>query len=124
MALIILGGYCSHVTLCSWYVQSPGTFCHNNHNPPARKRWHALVPGVAYRWAKKEGWLNLVTCISVVLVTSLLVVTWILRCSASPLTASQSRFLPPLQDHVSSCHQIGHAHLADTSLSKAHKVLQ
>ena len=44
---------------------------------------------------KKEGWLNPVTCISVVLITSLLAVTWVLRCPASPLTASLSRFLPP-----------------------------
>ena len=37
--------------------------------------------------------------------------------------ASPSRFLSPLQDHVSSRCRIGHAHLAETSLSKAHKVL-
>ena len=54
------------------------------------------MPGMAYRWAKKEGWLNPVTCIGVVLVTSLLAVTWVLRCPVSPLTASPSRFLPPL----------------------------
>ena len=50
-----------------------------------------------YRWAKKkgEGWLILVTFISVVLVAGLLAGTWILECLASPLTASLSRFLPP-----------------------------
>ena len=41
MALIVLGGYCSHVALCSWHVQSPGTSCHNNRisisPPPVRK---------------------------------------------------------------------------------------
>ena len=45
---------------------------------------------------KKEGWLNPVTCIGVVLITSLLAVTWVLRCPASPLMASPSHFLPPL----------------------------
>ena len=44
----------------------------------------------------KEGWLIPVTCIGVVLVASLLAVTWVLGCPASPLTASPSHFLPPL----------------------------
>ena len=40
MALIILGGYCLRVALCSWHVQSPGTSHHNNHisNSPPRQR--------------------------------------------------------------------------------------
>ena len=64
---------------------------------PGEERWHALIPGMAYRWVKKkEGWLNPVSCIGVVLITSLLVVTWVLKCPASPLMASLSRFLPHL----------------------------
>ena len=41
MALIILGGYCSCVTLCSWRVQSLGTSHHNNHisiSPPLARK--------------------------------------------------------------------------------------
>ena len=64
---------------------------------PGEKRWHALVPGAAYRRAKKkgEGWLISVTFIGVVLIAGLLAGTCILECPASPLTASLSRFLPP-----------------------------
>ena len=113
----------------SSFLVCPGTSHHNNRisisPPPARKDgmpscqvW--LIGGQK----EKERWLNPVTCISVVLVTSLLVVTWVLRCPASPLTASRSHFLPPLQDHVPSHCWIGHTHLAETSLSKARKVLQ
>ena len=93
---------------------------------PGEKRWHALVPGAAYRWAKKkgEGWLISVTFIGVVLVAGLLAGTWILECPASPLTASPSRFLPPSKNHVSRRHRVDCAHLAETSLSKARKVLR
>ena len=73
---------------------------------------------------EKEGWLNPVTCIGVVLVTSFLAATRVLECPGSPLMASLSHFLPLLQDHVSSHHRIGHAHLAEMSLSKACKILQ
>ena len=90
---------------------------------PSEKRWHALMPGTAYMWAKKEGWLIPVTYISVVLVASLLAVTWVLGCPAYLLTASPSHFLPPLQDHVSRHRRVGHTHLAETSLSKAHRLL-
>ena len=40
VALIVPGGYCSCVTLCSWHVQSLGTSRHNNHisNSPPRQR--------------------------------------------------------------------------------------
>ena len=56
--------------------------------------------------------------------SGLLAVTWVLECPWSPLMASPYRFLPPLQDHVSSHRRIGHAHLAETSLNKAHKLLR
>ena len=84
---------------------------------PGEKRWHALVPSAAYRWAKKkgEGWLIFVTFIGVVLVAGLLVGTWILECLASPLTASPSRFLSPSKNHVSRRHRVDCAHLADVS---------
>ena len=72
---------------------------------------------------EKEGWLNPSNLHWCVLITSLLVVAWVLGCPASLLTASPSHFLPPLQDHVSSHRRIGRAHLAETSLSKAHKLL-
>ena len=38
----------------------------------------------------------MVTFIGVILIAGLLAVTWVLECPASPLTASQSHFLPPL----------------------------
>ena len=90
------------------------------------KRWHALMPGAAYRWAKKkgEGWLISVIFIGVVLVAGLLAGTWILECLVSPLTASPSCFLPPLKNHVSRRRRVNCAHLAETSLSRAHKVLR
>ena len=92
---------------------------------PGEKRWHALVPGTAYRWAKKgKGWLISVTFIGVVLVAGLLAGTWILECPASPLMASPSRFLPPSKNHVSRRHRVDCAHLAEMSLSKARKVLR
>ena len=84
---------------------------------PSEKRWHALVPGAAYRWAKKkEGWLISVTFIGVVLVAGLLAGTWILECPASLLMASPSRFLPPrrimFQDVVGSIALILQRHLS------------
>ena len=93
---------------------------------PNEKRWHALMPGAAYRQAKKkgEGWLISVTIIGVVLVSGLSARTRILECLASPLTASLSRFLSPLKNRVSRRPRINCAHLAETSLSKARKVLQ
>ena len=99
VALIIPGGYCLRVALCSWCVQSPGTSHHNNHisiSPPlVRKDGTPSCQVQLIGGEKKEGWLNLVNCISVVLITSLLAVTWVLRCPASPLMASPSHFLPP-----------------------------
>ena len=99
MALIVLGGYCSHVALHSWCVQSRGTSCRKYRisisPPPARKDGMPLCQARLIGGQKKEGWLNPVTCISVVLIKSLLAVTWVLRCPASPLMASPSRFLPP-----------------------------
>ena len=63
---------------------------------PGEKRWHALMPGMAYRWVKKgEGWLILVTFIGVVLVAGLLAVTWILECPASPLRPAHPVSYPP-----------------------------
>ena len=73
---------------------------------------------------KGEMWLIPVTYIGVVLIASLLAVTWVLECPASPLRASPSRFLPPLEDHVSRHRRIGHAYHAEMSLSKAHKFLR
>ena len=69
---------------------------------------------------KKEGWLNPVTSISVILVTSLLAVAWVLRCPASLLTASPSSFLPPFQYHVSSHRPTGRAccDIGQTCISK------
>ena len=129
MALIIPGGYCSRVTLCSWHVWSPGTSHRTitSLSPlPSEKRWHALVPGVAYRWAKKRRVAqsgNLHRCSSRYKFVSGDLGTQVPSISVN----SQPVLFPaplPLQDHVSSRHQIGHAHLAETSLSKAHKVLQ
>ena len=67
---------------------------------PGEKRWHALMPGMAYRQAKKkgEGWLISVTFIGVVLVAGLLAGTWILECLASPLTASPVPVSCPLEE--------------------------
>ena len=99
MALIILGWYCSCVAHHSWHVRSLGTSHCNNRisiSPsPAEKRWHALTPGAASGGQKKEGWLILVTYISVVLITSMLAATWVIGCPASLLMASPSHFLPP-----------------------------
>ena len=93
---------------------------------PGEKRWRALMPGTAYRRAKKkpgEGWLILVTFIGVVLIAGLLAGTWILECLVSLLMASPSCFLSPLKNHVSRRRLVDCAHLAETSLSKARKVL-
>ena len=98
VALIILGGYCSCVTLRFWHVQSLGTSHHNNHIFSSPPWWRKDGMPSCQAWligGQKEGWLISVTYISVVLIASLLAVTWILRCPASLLMASPSNFLPP-----------------------------
>ena len=129
MALTVPGGYYSHVTLHSRHFWDPSTSRHNNHisiSPPwqektARPRARR---GLEVGKKKGEGWLISVTFISVVLVAGLLAGTWILECPASPLMANLSRFLPPLKNHVSRRRRVDCAHLAETSLSKARKVLR
>ena len=95
---------------------------------PSEKRWHALMPGEAYRWAEKKkrqrGWLIPVTYIGVVLIASSLALTWVPMCLVSALMASPSCFLPPLKDRVSRPLRVSCAHLAEMSLSKAHKLLR
>ena len=59
MALIIPGGYCSCVALCSWHVQSPGTSHRNNHisisPPPVRKDGTPLCQvRLIGRWKKRR----------------------------------------------------------------------
>ena len=51
---------------------------------------------------KKEGCLNPVTCIGVVLITSLLAVTWVLEWPRVSIYGQPVPFPAPLQDHVSS----------------------
>ena len=76
MALIVLGGYYLHIALHSrlFWIRVPPVVTIASLSPlPGEKRWHALMPGAAYRWAKKgEGWLILVTFIGVVLIAGLL----------------------------------------------------
>ena len=129
MALTVPGGYYSHVALHSRCFRDPSTSVITiaSLSPlPGKKRWHALMPGMAYGWAKKkgEGWLISVTFIGVVLVAGLLAGTWILECLASPLMASPSHFLAPTKNHVSRRRRVDCTHLAETSLSKARKVLR
>ena len=50
---------------------------------------------VQLKVGEKEGWLILVTYISVVLVAGLLVTTWVPGCPTCLLMANPSRFLPP-----------------------------
>ena len=67
VALIILGGYCSCVALCSWRVWSQSTSRWNNRisisPPPARKDGMPSCQAQLIGGWKKEGWLNPVTCI-------------------------------------------------------------
>ena len=129
MALIIPVGYCSHVALCSWHVQSPGTSHHNNRisisPPPARKDGMPSCQVQLIGGRKKRGVAqssNLHRCSSRYKIVSGDLGTQVPSISVNgqpiPFPA------PPLQDHVSSRRQIGHTHLAETSLSKARKVLQ
>ena len=76
------------------------------------------------RKKRQRGWLIPVTYIGVVLVASLLAVTWVPRCPVSLLMASASCFLPPLQDRVSRPRRVSSAHLAEMTLSKADKLLR
>ena len=101
VALIVPGGYCSHVALHSRHFRDPSTSRRNNHisiSPPWREKMarprarHGFIGGQK----KGEGWLILVTFIGVVLVAGLLAGTWILEYPASLLMASPSHFLPPL----------------------------
>ena len=102
VALIVPGGYCSHVALHSRRFQDPSTSRRNNRisiSPPWREKMahpHARRGFIGGQKKKGEGWLISVTFIGVVLVAGLLAGTWILECPASPLKASPSRFLPPL----------------------------
>ena len=60
VALIVLGGYCSHVTLHSWHVQSLGTSRGNNHisNSPPKQRKDGMPSCQAWlEVGKKKGWL-------------------------------------------------------------------
>ena len=78
VALIVLGGYCSHVALCSWHVQSLGTSHCNNRisiSPPWRRKDGTPSCQAWLEVGKKEGWLIPVTYITVVLVASLLAAT-------------------------------------------------
>ena len=121
VALIILGGYCSCVTLCSWCVRSLGTSHHNNHisisPPPVRKDGMPSCQVWLIVGKRKRRVAQSVIYIRVVLITSFLVVAWVLGCPASPLMASPSHFLPPLQDHVSSHHRIGRLSARPASFS-------
>ena len=107
VALIVPGGYCLQVALHSRHFRDTSTSRHNNRisiSPPWREKMarpHARRSFIGGQ-KKGEGWLISVTYIGVVLVAGLLAGTWILECSASPLTASPSHFLPPLYNHVSS----------------------
>ena len=57
MALIVPGGYYSRVALDSRHFWDPSTsiIAIASLSPlPGKKRWHTLVPGAAYRQAKKK----------------------------------------------------------------------
>ena len=100
MALIVQGGYCSHVALHSRHFRDPSTSRHNNRifiSLPWREKMarHRARHGFIGGQKKGEGWLISVTFIGVVLIAGLLAGTWILECPASLLTASPSCFLPP-----------------------------
>ena len=127
MALIVPGGYCSHVTLCSWHVQSPGTSHRNNRisiSPPLVRKdgmpsCQAWLIGGRKRRVAQSG--NLHWCSSHYKFVSGDLGTQVPSISVN---SQPVPFPAPLQDHVSSRRRIGHTHLAETSLSKAHKVLR
>ena len=126
MALIVLGGYCSRVALRSWHVWSLGTSRHNNRisiSPlPVRKDGMPscqaqLIGGQKRRVAQSS---NLHWCISHYKFVSGGLGTWVPSIS---INSQPVPFPAPLQDHVSSHCRIGRAHHAETSLSKARKLL-
>ena len=99
VALIIPGGYCSVLpfVLGMSEVWVPPVIAMASLTPlPGGEKMARPRARHGLRWAKKERVAHSVTYISVVLVASLLEVTWVLGCPESPLMANPSRFLPPV----------------------------
>ena len=60
VALIVPGGYCSHVTLRSWHVRSLGTSRRNNrisNFPPQQRKDGTPLCQARLEVGKKKGWL-------------------------------------------------------------------
>ena len=126
VALIVPGGYCLHVALHSWWVQSLGTSHRNNHisispslvrkdGTPSCQAW--LIGGQKRRVTQSD---NLHWCSSHYKFVSGGLGTQVPSVSVN---GQPVPFPAPLQDYVSSLHQIGCTHLAEMSLSKARKLL-
>ena len=107
MALIIPGGYCSHVTLRSWHVWGLGTSHHNNRisNSPPRQRKDGLPScqvqlevGRIKRRVAHSG--NLHKCSSCCKFVSGDLGTWVPRVSVN---GQPIPFPAPL---VGSCHKV------------------